>query len=280
MSKTCILTDETAQFLDLSFKGQDLVQLMPVQVVQGDQVLGGTDLRAQSLPFAGAGESVPRLGSPSVEQFVQVFTNLSRRYADIVAILSSSGLTDCVPNALEAAELTRGICKVYIVDTGAVGVGLGILAVAAAERAAAGMPASEIKRDLLGLSGKVYAVFCIKNLAYVRSLGIVSDAQALIGEMLDVNQMFYLNAGTLVPVQKIRNSRHMVESILEFVAEFTDPMQVAIQQAATGYHQEARTIRERLNQEYEDLNISEMSLSVPLATLFGPQSFGLYLWEI
>lgn len=279
MNKTCILTDETAQFLDLSFSGQDLVQLMPVQILVDGAVTGG-DLRAQQLPLAGAGGAVPHLVSPTVDQFVQVFTNLSRKYADIVAILSSSGLTDCVRNAQEAAEITRGKCKVYVVDTGVVGIGLGILAVAAAERAAAGMPAADIKRDLLGLSGKVYAVFCIKNLSYIRRLGIATDAQALVGEMLDVNQMFYLNAGTLVPVQKIRNSRHMVESILEFVAEFSDPEQVAIQQAASGYHQEARTIRERLNQEYADLSISEMSLSVPLATLFGPQSFGLYLWEI
>ena len=281
MSKTCILTDETAQFLDLSFEGQELVQLMPVQIRYDGKDHGSIEgIRASQLPGTSSGMDVPLLIPPSVDQFVQVYTNLSRRYSEIVCVLSSSGLTKTFQHAQEAAEITRGQCKVHLVDTGMIGIGLGILVAAAAEKASKGLPAAEIKREMLGLSGKVYAVFCIKNLAYIEKLGIASEAQAMIGEMLGVHQMFYLNAGTLIPVQKIRNSRHMVESVLEFVDEFPEPEQVAIQQAASGYHQETRTIRERLNQEYENLTISEMSLSLPLATLLGPQSFGLYLWEI
>ncbi len=281
MSKTCVLTDETAQFLDISFEGQNLVQLMPVGVqINGSIYESYGDLKAQHLPSSGENAHVPQLVSPTVDQFVQVFTNLTRKFSDIVVILSSSRLTQSFQNAHEAAEITRGKCKVYLVDTGVVGIGLGILAEAAAKRAAAGMPPGEIKRDLMGLSGKVYAVFCIKNLSYIQKLGIVSEAQAIVGEMLEVHQMYYLNSGTLIPVQKIRNSRHMVESILEFVSEFNNPVQVAIQQAAAGYHQETRTIRERLNQEYSGLNINELALTLPLATLLGPQSFGLYLWEV
>jgi fatty acid-binding protein DegV len=117
-------------------------------------------------------------------------------------------------------------------------------------------------------------------MAYLERLGLINASQAFVGEMLAVQQLFYLNAGTLIPVQKIRNSRHLVESMLEFVAEFADPQRVALQQAATGYHQEARTIRERLTQEYPEVGINELSMTLPLAALFGPQSLGLFLWEI
>lgn len=281
MSKTCILTDETAQFLDLSFAGQEHVQLMPVQIdFSRAKSSEDGELRAHHFPQTRSAAPRPALTAPTVEEYVQVYANLSRRYSNIVAILPASGLTRSFANAHEAAERMRGKCHVSLVDTGALGIGLGILTAAAAERAAAGEPAGEIKKELMGLSNRVYATFCIRNLAYLEKTGLVSPGQALIGELLDVHQMYYLNSGTLVPVQKIRNSRHMVESVLEFVAEFDDPRNVALQQSASGYQQEARTIRERLMLEYPDLNISEMSLSLPLGTLLGPQSFGLYLWEI
>jgi DegV family protein with EDD domain len=270
-----------AQFLDLEFEGQDLVQLMPMHVeLNGLAGEDGEEVRPHQLPHARTGSPAPVLRPPTVEAYVNVFLNLSQTHRAIVVAASSGGLTDSFSNAAAAAEQTQGRCRVEVVDTGTVGVGLGILVAAAAIQSAAGHDAVQIKKYLLGISEKVYSVFCLQNMVYLERLGLISASQAFAGEMLDVQQLFYLNAGTLVPVQKIRNARHLVESMLEFVAEFTDPRRVALQQAATGYHQEARTIRERLLQEYPEVGINELALTLPLAALFGPQSLGLFLWEI
>jgi DegV family protein with EDD domain len=281
MNNVGILTDGMAQFLDLEFEGQDLVQLMPIHVdLNGDHGEGEEEPRPHQLPHARTGLPVPGLRSPSVEAYVNVYHNLSLTHREIVVVTSSAGLTGCYANAVAAAELTMGRCRVEVVDTGTVGVGQGILVAAGAIQASAGLDAVRIKKYLLGVSEKVYSVFCLRNLAYLERLGLINASQAFIGEMLDVQQLFYLNAGTLIPVQKVRNSRHLVESMLEFVAEFADPRRVALQQAVTGYHQEARTIRERLLLEYPDVGINELALTLPLAALFGPQSLGLFLWEI
>ena len=278
MDAVCILTDGMAQFLDLEFEGQDLVQLMPMHVdLNGTQ---GEELRPHQLPHARTRAPAPGLRAPAVEAYVNVFLNLSLTYREIVVVTSSAGLTRSFLNAAAAAVQTEGRCRVEVVDTGSVGVGQGILVAAAAIQSAAGHDAVRIKKYLMGVSEKVYSVFCLQNMTYLERLGLINASQAFIGEMLEVQQLFYLNAGTLIPVQKIRNSRHLVESMLEFVAEFADPRRVALQQAATGYHQEARTIRERLIQEYPEVGISELALTLPLAALFGPQSLGLFLWEI
>ena len=280
MEFVCILTDGMAQFLDLEFKGQDLVQLMPIHVDLNGGGEGGEEPRPQQLPHARTNKPVPALHSPTVEAYANSFLSLSQKHREIVVVASSAGLTDSYHSALAAAEQTRGRCRVEVVDTGTVGVGQGILVAAAAVQSAAGQDAIAIKKYLMGVSEKVYSVFCLQNMAYLERLGLINASQAFVGEMLAVQQLFYLNAGTLIPVQKIRNSRHLVESMLEFVAEFADPQRVALQQAATGYHQEARTIRERLTQEYPDVGINELSMTLPLAALFGPQSLGLFLWEI
>lgn len=280
MISTCILTDELAQFVDLSFDGQDHVQLMPLHLgMDGGSVVDLSRLKATQMPHARTGSPPPSLIAPGVDAYVQAFSSIARDYSDILAVLPAGGLSESYHNASIAAEMMEGTCKAAVVDTGSVGVGLGVLVAAAAERAASGADVNEIKRDLLGISNEVYAVFSITNLAYLQDLSIATASQAIVGEMLDVQQLFYLNSGTLIPVQKIRNPRHMVESIVEFVAEFNDPQRVAIQQAATGFHQEARAIRERLNLEYESVAIHEMAPTVALAALFGPQSFGLFLWE-
>ncbi|HUF37281.1 MAG TPA: DegV family protein [Anaerolineales bacterium] len=281
MKPVCILTDGMAQFLDLEFSGQELVQLMPMQVdIAGANGAGDEELRPNLLPHARSGAVAPGLRAPSVEDFARVYLNLALTHDEIVVVASCGGLTESYHNAAAAAEQTRGRCRVEVIDTGTVGVGQGILVAAAAVQSASGMDGGRLKKYLLGVSEKVYSVFCLKNMAYLVRLGLISTSQAYIGEMLGVQQLFYLNAGTLIPVQKVRNSRHLVESMLEFVAEFNDPQRVALQQAATGYQQEARTIRERLLQEYPEVGINELALTLPLAALFGPESLGLFLWEV
>jgi DegV family protein with EDD domain len=268
-----------AQFLDLEFEGQDLVQLMPMHVELNGSA-AGEEPRPPQLPHARSGLPAPELRAPSVEAYVNVYLNLAMTHREVVVVASSSGLTESYRNAVAAAEQTMGRCRVEVVDTGTVGVGQGILVAAGAVQAAAGLDATRIKKYLLGVSEQVYSVFCLRNLAYLERLGLINGSQAFVGEMLDVQQLFYLNAGTLIPVQKVRNSRHLVESMLEFVAEFTEPRRVALQQAVTGYHQEARTIRERLLLDYPEVGINELAMTLPLAALFGPQSIGLFLWEL
>jgi DegV family protein with EDD domain len=278
--KVCILTDEISQFMDLSFRGQEHVHLMPVTVNLPEHLeKSGEKVRAHQLPNSYPVNGLYSLTLPGVDDFLRVYQHLFREYDEILVLLSAAWMTGTMGSALKAARQAKASSKIEIVDSEAVSVGLGMLVSVAAELAEDGLPAKVIKKEIMGIVPHIYSMFCLRSLSYLEPLGVIKQPQALVAEMLEVTQAFYGNQGRLIPVQKIRNSRHMIEFVQEFVGEFGDPRHIALLQGGSFFQQEIRSLRDRISQDYPKAQITEHKISLPLGYLIGPQSFGLFLWE-
>jgi fatty acid-binding protein DegV len=130
-----------------------------------------------------------------------------------------------------------------------------------------------------GLISHVYTVFCLQSLSYLANSGQIDPAQALIGEMLGVIPFYIMESGRLVPTQKARSPRHLVDMLHEFVAEFGNLKQVAIVQGLPPYEQEARNLRDRLFQDISQDAVSEYHLSQATLSLLGPHTLGVFALE-
>jgi fatty acid-binding protein DegV len=97
-----------------------------------------------------------------------------------------------------------------------------------------------------------------------------------VGEYLDILQVFTLDNGELVPTQKARNARHLVDILVEFLSEFFNLEHIAIMQGSPSFEQETRGLRERLNEERPGIPISEQVINAPFASLIGPHSLGVF----
>jgi DegV family protein with EDD domain len=280
MSKVCILTDSTAQFPTPVFPGSELVNIIPLHVEYNDEIYtDGKDIRTANLPASSRHSKGPRALPPTEEEFHQVFNNLSRRYREIIAILVSSHLNPVVSAAHTAATSVRGPATIHIIDSQTTAVGLGLLVQAAAKAALSGSDGVEITRLVRGLVSKIYTVFCVQSLSYLYRSGHLDPAQAIVGEMLNVMPFLILENGRLVPIQKVRSPRHLVDILHEFITEFSYLNHIAIVQGVPPFEQEARNLRDRINGEFESPKISEHTLGAALATILGPRSLGVVVWE-
>jgi fatty acid-binding protein DegV len=97
--------------------------------------------------------------------------------------------------------------------------------------------------------------------------------------MLNVIPFYILDSGRLVPVQKARSPRQIVDLLHEFASEFDHLEYIAILQGIPPYEQETRNLRERLNQTFPHVPVSEHMLSASMLSLFGPRSLGLVAIE-
>jgi DegV family protein with EDD domain len=280
MSKVCILTDSTAQFPTPVFPGSELVNIIPLHVEYNDVIYtDGQDIRTANLPASSRHSKGPTALPPTEEEFHQVFNNLSRRYREIITILVSSHLNPVVSAAHTAATSVRGPATIHIIDSQTTAVGLGLLVQAAAKAALIGSDGVEITRLVRGLVSKIYTVFCVQSLSYLYRSGHLDPAQAIVGEMLNVMPFLILENGRLVPIQKVRSSRHLVDILHEFITEFSYLNHIAIVQGVPPFEQEARNLRDRVNGEFESPSISEHTLGAALATILGPRSLGVVVWE-
>ena len=126
---------------------------------------------------------------------------------------------------------------------------------------------------------RLYTVFCIQGLSYLYQSGYLEEAQAIVGEFLEILPIYILNEGQLVPTQKARNNRHLVDLFQEFLCEFNALDHIALLQGVPPFETETRALRERLSFDYEGTPISEHTISPELATMIGPRSLGLFVLQ-
>jgi DegV family protein with EDD domain len=280
MSQVCILTDNTAQFPVHIFPGSNLVNVIPYHV-QLDEPPSPDDqeIKLIHLPADAYADCGLQIQPPSVNEFIQMFLTLGFRYREIVVILLSGHLSPAIANAEMAIEDAKSPATIHLVDSQTTSVGLGLLVQTAASAAQQGYTGTDISRLVRGLSPHIYTVFCLYNLSYLSRAGFIDPAQAIVGEMLDVVPFSILENGRLVPVQKVRGARHLVDLMYEFVTEFSGVQHVALIQGTPSFEQEARLLRERLSGLYHTNSFSEHTLCLPLAALLGPHSLGLVVME-
>ncbi len=278
MSNTCILTDSTAQFPSPIFDGRALVNVIALDIQLSDKLYpGGVGLKANDLPITTRHGLQPQVYAPSVEKFEQTFQELSKRYSEIVCMLHPDQLSDTIKHARQAAKITEGRVSIEVIDCQTTAIGLGLLVQAAAEAAENGASAEEVEKLIRSLMPKTYTTFCIQGLSYLNNNGYLSDTQAFIGEHLRVLPVFILEEGRLVPTQKARNNRHLVDILHEFLWEFPDLEHIAILQAVPAFEQETRALRERIVEDFEDTPISEHTINATLAAMIGPRSLGIFV---
>ncbi len=278
--RICILTDSTAQFPSLAYPGHEIVNILPLHVeMNGKLFTDGKDIKTANLPSSARTAACPQVLPPTVEEFRHTFLNLSRKYNEIVAILISSHLNNTIPAAQEAVKGIRCPATIHIIDSQTTAVGLGLLVQAAAQAVLEGANSTNINRLVRGLVPRVYTVFCIQSLTYLYRSGLLDPAQAIVGEMLGVMPFFILENGRLVPIQKVRSSRHLVDILHEFILEFENLKHIAIIQGVPPFEQEARNLRERLNGDFPGASISEHTMSASLAGILGPRSMGVVAME-
>lgn len=280
MGSPCILTDSSAQFPQLGFSGRNDVRVVSFGVEIGGVLYPeGQEYKTTDLPATADDILNPKLVPPSVEEFVQLYLSLNQHYSDIIAILTSSSLNGVYENARQAAVAVQGRARVTVIDSQTTSVGLGLLVQAAAEAVASGQPAVEIERMVRNLVPHTYMMICTPGLSYLHYAGYIDPAQAFVGEMLNLMPIFTLEEGKITAVEKVRNTRGLVDFMQEFICEFDNLHHIAFIQSIPGMTHEARLMREHAQTCFPQSPFSEHNINLPLATLFGPRSVGMVVME-
>jgi DegV family protein with EDD domain len=276
MPQVCILTDSSIQFTSATFPGRELVSVLPMRIELNKRIFkDGIDLTLQMLPFSAKNGVDPVVLPPSSEEFCLALETLSQEYEHVMVILLSASLNPAIASAFKICEALHSSASVHIIDSQATSVGLGLIVQAAAEAAWSDVGIAEIKRMLNGLIPRVYTIYCTQSLTYLSHSGQLDHAQALVGEMMGVTAFFLMEHGSLIPVQKARNARNMVDIFDEFISEFGDLRHIAMIQGVPPFSGEIRSLRERIQVMYPDTPYSEHLMGAAVATMLGPRSLGL-----
>lgn len=215
MSHVLIASDSTC---DLN---QELIQrygvhILPLGVSLGEnQFTDGVDISPDDIYsyYATTGQ-LPKTSAVNIAQFDDFFREHTADGSSIVLFTISSDMSSTCNNAKIAADEYE---NVYIVDSRNLSTGIGLLVIAAAEMAAAGIPAGEIAQRCTDLSAKLDASFVVDDLEFLHKGGRCSAVAALGANLLQLKPCIAVKDGRMGVAKKYRGKFTSVLS--KYIAE-------------------------------------------------------------
>lgn len=278
--KVAIITDSTAYF-EPGEADKLGVHVVPLSIQLGhDKFLEGLEIDSDELfRRLNYGAPYPDSLPPDVAVFEQLYTRLHKQTDQILSIHISSHLSKTIRQAQLGAEPLLGRIAIEIVDSMTTSVGLGILVKAAAKAANEGATLDDIVRLVRGMVPHIYLVFYVETMDYLERSGRIGKAQAILGSMLNIKPILFMEDGDIIPLEKVRTTEKAIEKLFEFVAEFDNLEQTAIIQPSKQPKKEAVVLRERLEQSFPKLRFPIIQYGPDLATRVGPNALGIVVYE-
>lgn len=274
------MTDSTAYFRPGEVEELG-IHVAPLNIqLGGEKFQEGIDIDTDELfRRVSRGAPYPTSLPPDPATFEQIYTQLHRQTDQILSIHISNRLSHTIQHARFGSEPLLGRCTIEVVDSMTTSVGLGILVKAAAKAARDGATLDDIVRLIRGMIAHIYMVFFVESMDYLERSKLIGEAQAILGSMLDIKPILFMEDGDIIPLEKVRTTERAMEKLFEFVAEFDNLEQTVIIQRSQEPTYEGRTLQERIQQVFPEMDLPIIQYGPDLATRIGPDALGIVVYE-
>ena len=217
-----ITTDSTCD-LPAALLEQYDISVIPLGIVKAGKLYrDGVDIcTADIAAHVDAGGDITTTNAVNIADYETLFRTEIAKCDALIHINIGMGFSCCYQNARLAAE---EIPEVYVVDSGNLSVGHGMLVLAAAEAAKSGKSVTEILDLLNEMRGQVCMSFVLDRLDYMKKGGRCSAVTALGANLLKLHPCIEVIDGKMSVTKKYRGSMEKVvnDYIRERVANRTD----------------------------------------------------------
>jgi DegV family protein with EDD domain len=172
----------------------------------------------------GRDAELPTTSQPSIGDFLAVWEPLLQDGRDVVSIHLAGGISGTVEAAHQAHGLLaeRGLGdRVEVVDSETACGGMGLLVLAAAAAARAGADKDAVVARVRDARRVLKIWFCLDTLEYLRRGGRIGKAQAWLGGTLKIKPILSLEY-EIVPVERVRTAGRAFERMVEYARELAD----------------------------------------------------------
>lgn len=281
MGKVRIVTDSSAHFLHAETVTRYNVQVVPLIVNIGAQTFReGVDLDADMF-FRMVSHDSPliSLDAPPVQDFAAVYQRLNRETDQVISLHMSRHMSPTWNHALAASKTLLGRCEIAVIDSMTTSVGLAMIVEVAAQLAEQDVLFEEIVHTVRTMLSHVYSVFYVNTLGHLRHNGLLSEAQTILGTMLDIKPFLTIEEGELLPMEKVRTQAQAIDKLVEFVSEFSALERLVILENSPFPSERTRQLQDRLAAEFPHRTFPSMMYGPSLGALIGPDGMGVVVYE-
>ena len=224
------------------------------------------------------GDVFPTTTQPTPEDFLTVYRKLAQKTNEILVVTLSSKLSGTYNSAVQAKNLFDGKCRIEVIDSLKVIMGLGVIIIKVAEAAKKGSRMEELIDMVHKAIPRSHSVMFFDTLKYLAKGGRIGKAQSLLGSLLAVKPVLTLKDGEVSPLTRVRSRAAGMDYLYNFTEGFKGRIDLlAVEYATTP--DEAEKLVERLNSIYPKDKIIRATVSPVIGTYVGPHVLSVTVLE-
>ena len=223
------------------------------------------------------GDTFPTTTQPPPGDFVDVYKKLAKETDEILVIVVSSKLSGTYQSALQAKDMVEEKCRIEVIDSQTVAMGLGLIVIEAAKAAKAGANLDKLADLVRKAIPRSHLIIYFDTLKYLAKGGRIGKAQGLMGAMLSIKPILTIKNGEMAPLTRVRSPAAGMDYLYNFVPGFSKIEALAVEHATTP--DEADGLVERLSSIVPKERIYRSIVSPVLGTHAGPNALALTVLE-
>ena len=244
------------------------IEVLPIFVLEGEtEYLDNIDITAEEV-FKGMREGVVyKTSQTPPEKFILKFKESLKNNDTIIYVGLSSELSGTYESSVLAKKTVEGEypeADISVIDSRAVSGGQGLIVLEAVKMVEDGKSKEEILERINLLIQNIEHVFTIDDIEYLYRGGRVSKAQKMIGGLLSIKPILWVNDGKLEPIEKVRGKNKVLKAIIELIKKTKGDTDLSQQDIIINH---ADDIDSAL--KLKDMMIEEFGIKEPLINSIG-----------
>lgn len=279
--KIAIVTDSTAYLPQAVIDKFEIYSVALSVTIDGKSYVENKDIDESNFyNMVKEAKSFPTTSQPAPGDFVLLYEKLRDKGFDtIISIHLSSGVSGTYQNAVSAGKMVEGI-HVAAYDSEIACMAMGMLVEKAAELVATGAELQAILTELDAMREAMGAYFIVDDLNHLARGGRLSNAQAIIGSVLQIKPILHFEETKIVLFEKIRTQKKAFRRIEGLLAEAVKKGQAKQAYIVHGNcYEKAEIWRNELQKAHPDVDFNISYFGPVIATHLGESSLAL-VWTI
>ncbi|NGP44946.1 DegV family protein [Bacillaceae bacterium SIJ1] len=274
--KTAIVTDSTAYLTEAMLKNNNIYRIPLNVIMNGESFQEEIELTADDFyDKVRDADELPKTSQPAIGEFTKLYEEIAQSYDAVISIHLSSAISGTYQAAITAGDMIENL-EVYVFDSEISCMPQGMLVLAAAKKAQAGIHPQEIVQQLHKLRQHTKAYFIVEDLKHLQKGGRLTGAQALVGSMLQIKPVLHFVDKKIVPYEKIRTRKRAKARIMQKLSESLEREgNATITIIHANRLEEANELKQEIEREYPSASVFISYFGAVIGTHLGEGALGI-----
>ena len=275
MAQVKIVTDSTAMLLPDEIKKFD-IQVIPLTIMIDDVTYqdGITISPVEFMDKMATSKNLPRTSQPALGVFTEIYEPLVADGSSVISIHLTKGLSGSVDAARQAAMMVDG--DVTVIDSDLIDRSLGMVVLAAAEKAATGATRDEVLAEINAVKAKTEQYVLVSKLDNLVAGGRLSKTAGLLAGMLNIRIGAHVVKGNINVETKgrgVKSTKAYLRKIIEILQAAPNGVR-AIGISTAGIPDKREALGEQLRKLFPGVEIVLQQTTPVVATHTGDDAIG------